>query len=142
MTSILPFEADRPSEYDGNAYGDENFRIHQNRNASAHDSVSMASEYTAPVRAVADASKGTASIRAFGREARGPGSVYLTGGATAVLEGWRKTTVDVDLKFDPEPPGAFEAILRIKNELDINVELASPDEAFAQKVRAFVEQAS
>lgn len=35
--------------------------------------------------------------------------------------------MDVDLKLDPEPEGVFEAIAALKNELDINVELASPD---------------
>jgi hypothetical protein len=67
-------------------------------------------------------------IEALGREAKGPGRVYLTGGSTAVLEGWRESTVDVDLKLDPEPPGAFEAIAHLKNDLDINVELAAPDQ--------------
>lgn len=64
----------------------------------------------------------------LGWSARGPGRVYLTGGATALLEGWRDRTVDVDIKLDPEPPGAFEAIARLKEELDLNVELASPDQ--------------
>lgn len=63
----------------------------------------------------------------LGRAARGPGRVYLTGGATALLEGWRESTVDVDVKLEPEPPGVFEAIARLKEELDLNVELASPD---------------
>lgn len=63
----------------------------------------------------------------LGRRATGPGRIYLTGGATAVSFGWRLSTVDVDLKLDPEPPGVFEAIARLKNELSINVELASPD---------------
>lgn len=36
--------------------------------------------------------------------------------------------MDVDLKLDPEPSGIFEAIGRLKNELDVNVELASPDQ--------------
>lgn len=53
--------------------------------------------------------------------------MYLTGGATALLEGWRASTLDVDIKLDPEPEGAFEAIAKLKNELDLNVELASPD---------------
>ncbi len=64
----------------------------------------------------------------MGRRSRGPGQVYLTGGATAVLFGWRDTTVDVDCKLDPEPAGAFEAIAQLKDELDINIELASPDQ--------------
>ncbi len=36
--------------------------------------------------------------------------------------------MDVDLKLDPEPPGIFEAIGRLKNELDVNVELVSPEQ--------------
>lgn len=67
-------------------------------------------------------------IEAVGKLARGPGRVYLTGGATAVLKGWRDATVDVDLKLDPEPAGIFEAIARIKEDLRLNVELASPDQ--------------
>lgn len=36
--------------------------------------------------------------------------------------------MDVDLKLDPEPAGIFEAIASLKNELDVNIELASPDQ--------------
>jgi hypothetical protein len=54
--------------------------------------------------------------------------IYVTGGATALLEGWRDATVDLDLKLDPEPEGAFAAIARLKEELAVNVELASPDQ--------------
>jgi hypothetical protein len=68
-----------------------------------------------------------AVLDALGRGCRGPGVAYLTGGATALLEGWRSATVDLDLKLDPEPEGAFAAIARIKEELSVNVELASPD---------------
>ena len=67
-------------------------------------------------------------MQALGRLSRGPGRVYFTGGATAVLKGWRDATVDVDLKLDPEPAGVFEAIARLKDELNLNVELASPDQ--------------
>lgn len=67
-------------------------------------------------------------LRELGRRARGPGRVYLTGGATALLIGWRSSTVDVDLKLDPEPAGVFEAIAELKDELGINIELASPDQ--------------
>lgn len=67
-----------------------------------------------------------AFLKEFGRRCRGPGSVYLVGGATAVLRGFRTTTVDVDLVLDPEPAGAFEAIAQLKDELDVNVELSSP----------------
>lgn len=65
---------------------------------------------------------------ALGERVTGPGRIYLTGGATALLHGWRETTIDIDLKADPEPPGLFEAIAVLKDELDANVELASPDD--------------
>jgi hypothetical protein len=65
-------------------------------------------------------------LDALGAQARGPGRVYLTGGATAVALSWRASTIDVDLRLDPEPPGAFEAIAGLKDTLEINVELASP----------------
>lgn len=64
----------------------------------------------------------------LGRRVRGPGRIYLTGGATALLHGWRQTTIDVDFKADPEPAGLFEALAVLKDELDINLELASPDQ--------------
>ncbi len=60
--------------------------------------------------------------------ARSPGKVYFTGGSTALLLGFRDQTIDIDLKLDPEPEGAFEAIAVLKDRLDINVELASPDD--------------
>ncbi|MEE9280120.1 MAG: hypothetical protein V3V67_08090 [Myxococcota bacterium] len=71
-------------------------------------------------------------LDALGRACRGPGVIYLTGGATALLEGWRSATVDLDLKLDPEPEGVFAAIARIKEELEVNVELASPDDFLPQ----------
>jgi len=66
-------------------------------------------------------------LEALGQRARGTGGLYLTGGATALLLGWRASTNDVDIKLDPEPAGVFEAIAALKNELHVNVELASPD---------------
>lgn len=42
-----------------------------------------------------------ALMSAMGRAVKSPGRVYLTGGATALLHGWRPMTVDVDLKADP-----------------------------------------
>ena len=79
-------------------------------------------------RESSDAAKVRELMRRLGEEARGPGRIYLVGGASAVIIGWRETTLDVDLKLDPEPPGVFEAIARAKDALDINVELAAPDE--------------
>src|SRR5256712_7340907 len=72
------------------------------------------------------------TLRQFMKElaasARSPGKVYFTGGATALLLGFREQTIDIDLKLDPEPDGAFEAIAVLKNRLNLNVELASPDD--------------
>ena len=66
-------------------------------------------------------------MEALGQRVKGPGTIYLTGGATALLFGWRAKTIDVDIKADPEPQGLFEAIAELKESLDANVELASPD---------------
>lgn len=52
--------------------------------------------------------------------------MYLTGGATAVLEGWRASTVDVDVRFEPDSDTALRAISELKERLQVNVELASP----------------
>jgi hypothetical protein len=67
-------------------------------------------------------------MRELGRAARSPGRVYFTGGVTAVLLGWRETTLDADLKADPEPAGFFEALPKLKESLDLNIELASPED--------------
>jgi hypothetical protein len=64
--------------------------------------------------------------RSLGRVARGPTRIYLTGGATAVLEGWRGSTVDVDLRFEPDVDELLREIPHLKERLGINVELASP----------------
>jgi len=69
-----------------------------------------------------------ALMQALGSRVRSEGRIYLTGGATALLHGWRQMTVDVDLKADPEPGGLFEAIAVLKDELAVNVELASPSD--------------
>ena len=79
------------------------------------------------MRGDADKAKLEAFMDALGKRVRGTGTIYLTGGATALLFGWRNKTIDVDLKADPEPPGFFEAIAELKETLDTNVELASPD---------------
>ncbi len=67
-------------------------------------------------------------MNALGREARGSGCIYFTGGASALLIGWRSSTVDIDIRLDPEPLGIFQAIANLKQELNINIELASPQD--------------
>ena len=62
------------------------------------------------------------------RAAKEPTSVYLTGGATAVLYGWRSTTIDLDLRFDPDRDSLLRAVPELKERLRINLELASPED--------------
>jgi hypothetical protein len=64
--------------------------------------------------------------RELGRIARSPVRVYLTGGSTAVIEGWRASTVDVNLRFEPESDDLMRALPGLKERLAINIELASP----------------
>jgi len=65
-------------------------------------------------------------MRAIAVEAREPGRVYLAGGASAVLRGWREGTVDVDIKIVPENDRILRAVPELKEKLHINIELASP----------------
>lgn len=67
-------------------------------------------------------------MAALGESTTSPGRIYLTGGASALLYAWRPSTIDIDIKASPEPAGLFEAIMRLKDEIDVNVELASPDQ--------------
>jgi hypothetical protein len=67
-------------------------------------------------------------MRVLGSSADEDGACYLTGGATAVLLGWRPSTIDVDIRLVPEAERLLRAIQELKDELRINVELASPAE--------------
>jgi len=80
------------------------------------------------MRAETDHAKIDAFMKALAQRVNGPGRIYFTGGGTAVLYGWRDTTIDLDLKAEPEPPGFFEAIAALKDGIDLNIELASPDD--------------
>lgn len=75
-----------------------------------------------------DAARLESFLRNLGEAARGEVTVYLTGGATAVLLGWRSSTVDVDVKLEPERDEVLRALPALKERLEINVELASPDQ--------------
>ena len=66
------------------------------------------------MRGPTDAAKVRELMRRLGAEARGPGRIYLVGGTSAVLLGWRAATVDVDVKLDPEPPGVFRDVLCVR----------------------------
>lgn len=78
------------------------------------------------MRADADAGRIRSLAVALAQHAPAGTRLYLTGGATAVLEGWRESTVDVDVRIEPESDRVLRAISDLKEELDINIELASP----------------
>ncbi len=78
------------------------------------------------MRETADADRIRRLARELGRVVPAGTRMYLTGGATAVLEGWRESTVDVDVRFEPDSDAALTRIRDLKEELSLNVELASP----------------
>lgn len=78
------------------------------------------------MRQIADAERIRKFMRAISRETPIPARLYLTGGATAVLLGWRPSTIDIDVKIVPEDDRILRAIPSLKNALQVNVELASP----------------
>lgn len=78
------------------------------------------------MRPPVDASQIRTLARELERIARAPVRIYLTGGSTAVLEGWRESTVDVDLRFEPEADELMRALPALKERLGVNIELASP----------------
>jgi hypothetical protein len=80
------------------------------------------------MRELADSSRIERFMHELGHAATAEGRVYLTGGATAVLEGWRDSTIDVDIKLIPDRDELLREIPRLKEELNLNVELAAPSD--------------
>lgn len=78
------------------------------------------------MREVTDAARIRAFMHALARDADVAARIYFAGGATAVLLGWRSSTIDVDLCVQPDIDAVFRAIPKLKEELNINVELATP----------------
>lgn len=78
------------------------------------------------MRAPVDAERLRRFMRAAGAAAAEDGTCYLTGGSLGVLAGWRASTVDIDIRLDPEQDALLRELQRIKDELEVNVELASP----------------
>jgi hypothetical protein len=78
------------------------------------------------MRRLADAARLRRFLQELARDADGETDVYLTGGATAVLLGWRESTVDADILIVPERDSLFRVIPRLKEELELNVEIVSP----------------
>ena len=65
-------------------------------------------------------------MQALGDAAATDTRVYFTGGACAVLLGWRASTIDVDLQLVPDRDDVLRAIASLKDRLQINVELVAP----------------
>jgi hypothetical protein len=80
------------------------------------------------MRELADSTHIEQFMRALGRAAKSEGRVYLTGGATAVLHGWRASTIDIDIKLIPDRDELLREIPRLKEQLNLNVELAAPSD--------------
>ena len=67
-------------------------------------------------------------MKAIGRAGKKNARIYFVGGATAVLLGWRETTIDLNIKIIPEADEILRALSDLKEDLQLNVELASPDD--------------
>ncbi len=65
-------------------------------------------------------------LEKFGKRFHSETTIYLTGGATALLKNWRNTTLDIDLYANPEPSQLFQNISDLKQDLQINIEIAAP----------------
>lgn len=80
------------------------------------------------MRTLVDADRIRELMRSLGRVASRPARIYFAGGATAVMYGWRSSTIDVDLKLVPDDDALLRAIPELKERLSMNVELAAPDD--------------
>jgi hypothetical protein len=80
------------------------------------------------MRRAVTAERVTSFMRTLGASVRTPSRVFLAGGASAVLLGWRSSTIDVDLKIIPDSDEILRSLPALKERLEINIELASPDD--------------
>jgi hypothetical protein len=67
-------------------------------------------------------------MKALGSGVKSPARIFLVGGASAVLLGWRDSTVDIDLKTIPDRDDILRQLSALKERLEINIELAAPDD--------------
>jgi hypothetical protein len=65
-------------------------------------------------------------MKALGSGVKTPARIFLVGGASAVLLGWRDATIDIDLKAIPDRDDILRKLSALKERLEINIELASP----------------
>jgi hypothetical protein len=80
------------------------------------------------MRELADSARIEQFMRELGRAVRVDRRVYLTGGATAVLHGWWDATIDVNIKLSLDHDEILREIPRLKEALNLNVELAAPSD--------------
>ena len=59
--------------------------------------------------------------RALAKHAHEDVRIYRTGGATAVLVGWRPTTIDIDLKIVSDSDALLRALPELKERFSVNV---------------------
>lgn len=78
------------------------------------------------MRLLADQTRIRAFLNALGQKAKKEAQVYLVGGSTAVLHGWRSTTIDIDLWIVPDIDEMLRELPGLKESLKINVELVTP----------------
>ena len=78
------------------------------------------------MRQLADAGHIRQLMCALGAEVDQASRLYFTGGASAVLVGWRLTTIDVDIRIFPENDRLLRAIPHLKEQLHLNIKLACP----------------
>ena len=81
-------------------------------------------------------------MKTLGAEIAKPARVFLVGGATAVLCGWRESTIDIDLKIIPEAMKSYGSFPALKESLQVNVEFASPDDFIPACLPGKIEAAS
>jgi len=67
-------------------------------------------------------------MKALGDRVTQPTRIFLVGGSTAVILGWRDTTIDINLKVVPESDESLQLFAGLKERLAVNIELASPDD--------------
>lgn len=81
-----------------------------------------------PMRARLTRESLRALMREFARSARPKRHyrIYLVGGGTAVLEGWRESSIDADLHARQED--IFRDVQNIKERLNVNIEFVRPED--------------
>jgi hypothetical protein len=73
-----------------------------------------------------DAARVRELARFVAQRVREEAVLYLVGGSTAVVEGWRPSTFDIDLYVEPDSDALGRAIADARRSLDVFIEYAWP----------------